>query len=65
MWPSISELAELSVPVRTDGQETFAPRDPVFPDERGEHTRPRSARIIREDLRKAGCSEKYEGHAID
>jgi integrase len=41
------------------------PGDPVFPDQAGEHFRPHTARDLRMDLLRAGCSDECEGHKID
>ncbi len=39
--------------------------DPIFPNARGGHTRPRSAGLTRDDLAAAGCATTCEGYPID
>ncbi len=39
--------------------------DAVFPNEEGEHYRPRSADLIRDDLAAAGCPTTFAGHSIE
>jgi integrase len=40
--------------------------DPVFPNERGDHHRPRSAELLRHDLELAGCPTLFAGeHPLD
>lgn len=41
------------------------PGDPVFPNAKSEHFRPRAAENLRADLRAAGCPNNVAGHAID
>ncbi len=41
------------------------PSDPVFPDEKCKHYRPKSGELLRRDLRRAGCSDTYGTHNID
>jgi integrase len=41
------------------------PSDPIFPNPRGGHARPRSASLIRSDLAAADCATTCAGHPID
>jgi integrase len=42
------------------------PIDPVFPNERGDYHRPRSAELLRQDLELAGCPTLFAGeHPLD
>ena len=39
--------------------------DPVLPNEKGKHHRPKAAELLREDLRAAGCATTYAGAPLE